>query len=44
MTIHVQPEPVIAILAGGAILAKPEFLNYVVAGYLILVGILGLLG
>ena len=35
-------EALLAIIAGILILVKPEVLNYVVAGYLILVGILGM--
>jgi len=43
MTITISSlEPIIAIAAGIAILVAPKLLNYVVAGYLILVGILGL--
>lgn len=37
-------QPLIAIVAGIVILAVPKVLNYVVAAYLIVVGILGLLG
>ena len=39
-TAHIQP--LAAILAGVLILVAPRILNYVVAAYLILVGILGL--
>jgi len=35
-------EPILALLIGILILFVPRFLNYFVAGYLILVGILGL--
>lgn len=35
--------PVIALLAGILILVQPRLLNYVVAFYLIIIGILGLL-
>jgi hypothetical protein len=35
--------PVIALLAGILILVAPRFLNYVVAVYLIVVGIVGLI-
>jgi hypothetical protein len=35
--------PVIALLAGILILIAPRFLNYVVAVYLIVVGIVGLM-
>lgn len=35
--------PVISLLAGILILIKPKLLNYVVAFYLIIIGILGIL-
>jgi len=35
--------PIIALLAGILILIKPSLLNYIVAIYLIVVGVLGLL-
>lgn len=37
-------QPIIAILAGILILLRPALLNYVVAIYLVIVGILGLIG
>lgn len=37
-------QPIIAIVAGILILLRPELLNYVVAIYLIVIGILGLMG
>jgi len=37
-------QPIVAILAGILILLRPELLNYVVAIYLIAIGILGLMG
>lgn len=40
---YVQLEPVIAIIAGILILVIPRFLSYIVAIYLILVGVSGLL-
>ena len=36
--------PIIALLAGILILIMPRLLNYIVAVYLILVGLIGLLG
>ncbi|MEZ4599926.1 MAG: DUF3096 domain-containing protein [Syntrophotaleaceae bacterium] len=36
-------QPIIAILAGILILVVPRLLNYIVAFYLILIGIVGLL-
>lgn len=35
-------QPVIALIAGVAILIAPRLLNYIVAGYLILFGLFGL--
>lgn len=40
---YVQLEPVLSILAGILILLIPKFLNFIVAIYLILIGISGLL-
>ena len=37
---HLQP--IVALIAGIFILIVPRLLNYIVAGYLILVGLLGL--
>ena len=37
---HLQP--IVAIVAGIAILMVPRLLNYIVAGYLIFVGVIGL--
>jgi hypothetical protein len=37
-------QPIIAILAGILILLRPELLNYVVALYLIVIGVLGIVG
>lgn len=42
MTFHISAEPLIALIAGILILLVPRILNYVVAIYLIIVGILGL--
>jgi threonine/homoserine efflux transporter RhtA len=36
-------EPVVAIIAGILILAIPRLLNYVIALYLIIIGVIGLL-
>jgi len=43
MGFYVTLQPILAIVAGILILAVPRVLNYVVAIYLILVGVLGLL-
>jgi hypothetical protein len=37
-------QPIVALIAGILILIVPRLLNYVVAFYLILIGILGLVG
>jgi hypothetical protein len=37
-------QSIVALIAGILILVRPSILNYVVAIYLILVGVLGLLG
>lgn len=36
--------PIVSLVAGIAILAMPRLLNYIVAGYLIVNGVLGLVG
>lgn len=36
--------PIVSIIAGIIILVYPQILNFVIAAYLILVGILGLIG
>ncbi len=36
--------PLISLIAGILILVMPKLLNYIVAGYLILVGVVGLFG
>lgn len=41
-TIAIQP--VLALVVGILVLVKPEFLNYLVAVYLIVIGVLGLMG
>ncbi|MBK5938278.1 DUF3096 domain-containing protein [Halochromatium roseum] len=37
-------QPILALVAGILILVQPKFLNYIVAIYLIVVGILGVVG
>jgi len=44
MTIHLGLTPIISLLAGILILAMPKLLNYIVAAYLIVIGLVGLLG
>lgn len=43
MTLTVELAPILAIIAGVLILALPQLLNYIVAGYLILYGVVSLL-
>ena len=42
MNIHIEIVPVLSVLAGILILVMPKLLNYVVAIYLIAVGVLGM--
>lgn len=43
MNIQSTPlEPIIALIAGIIILARPSLLNYIVAVYLIIIGIVGI--
>jgi hypothetical protein len=42
MNIHLTTGPVISLIAGILILAMPKLLNYIVAIYLIIIGVLGL--
>ncbi len=44
MTVQIQLMPLLSLAAGIGILVFPKLLNYIVAGYLILMGILGLIG
>jgi Protein of unknown function (DUF3096) len=44
MNIHLALTPLISLLAGILILVMPRLLNYIVAIYLILVGLIGLFG
>lgn len=44
MNLSLTIGPLIALIAGILILIMPRLLNYIVAIYLILVGLLGLLG
>jgi hypothetical protein len=43
-SIHASAAPLLALIAGIVILIAPRILNYVIALYLILVGLLGLFG
>jgi hypothetical protein len=44
LPIHPAVAPLIALIAGIVILLVPRVLNYVIALYLILIGLLGLFG
>jgi len=42
--IHTATAPIVSLIAGILILVFPALLNYVVAAYLIVIGIIGLVG
>ncbi len=44
MNLHLTIGPLVALIAGILILVVPRLLNYIVAVYLILIGLLGLVG
>lgn len=44
MTLHIALVPLISLIAGILILIRPKLLNYIVAIYLIVIGVVGLLG
>jgi hypothetical protein len=44
MNLHLGLTPLISLLAGILILVVPRMLNYIVAAYLIIIGLVGLLG
>jgi hypothetical protein len=44
MTINLTLVPLVSLIAGILILAMPKLLNYIVAIYLIVVGLIGLFG
>ncbi len=44
MNIHLALTPIISLVAGILILVMPKLLNFVVAAYLIAIGVIGLLG
>ena len=43
MNVHVALGPIVSLLAGILILVMPRLLNYIVAVYLIVIGVIGLL-
>jgi Protein of unknown function (DUF3096) len=44
MNLHLAITPLVSLLAGILILVMPRLLNFIVAAYLILIGLIGLLG
>jgi hypothetical protein len=44
MNLHITLAPILALLAGILILVRPKLLSFIVAIYLIIIGILGLTG
>jgi hypothetical protein len=44
MNLHLSITPLISLLAGILILVMPKLLNFIVAIYLIVIGLIGLLG
>lgn len=44
MNFHLSLTPLISLIAGVLILVMPKLLNYIVAFYLIAVGLIGILG
>jgi hypothetical protein len=44
MNLHVALAPIISLIAGILILVIPRLLNYIVAVYLIVIGVIGLFG
>ncbi|MCB5189066.1 DUF3096 domain-containing protein [Methylobacillus caricis] len=44
MNLHLSLAPLVSLIAGILILVMPRLLNYIVAIYLIIIGIIGLAG
>jgi hypothetical protein len=44
MNLHVSLAPIVSLIAGILILVVPRLLNYIVAIYLIVIGLIGLFG
>lgn len=44
MSVQISLQPLLALIAGILILVMPRLLNYIVAIYLIIVGLVGLFG
>jgi hypothetical protein len=43
MQISMSPQPIVSLIAGISIFIFPKLLNYIVAIYLIVIGVLGLI-
>jgi hypothetical protein len=43
MNLHLELTPLLSIVAGIAILIVPRLLNYIVAAYLIIIGVIGII-
>ncbi|QRX83628.1 DUF3096 domain-containing protein [Glaciimonas sp. PAMC28666] len=44
MNIHITMVPLVSLLAGVLILVMPRLLNFIIAIYLIVIGVIGLFG
>jgi len=44
MQIHLALTPIVSLIAGVLILAMPRLLNFIVALYLIIIGLIGIFG
>jgi hypothetical protein len=44
MNLHLSIAPLVSLIAGILILVVPRLLNYIVAIYLIIIGLIGILG
>ncbi len=44
MNINLQLQPVVALIAGILILVAPRFVTWIIGTYLVIVGVLGLIG
>ena len=44
MNVHITLQPLLALMAGILILIMPRLLNYIVAIYLIVIGLVGVFG
>ena len=44
MNLHLSLTPLVSLIAGVLILVMPRLLNYIVALYLIIIGLIGLFG